>query len=404
MTADPESTTRPGAARPALPRVFWALWSGTLVNRVATFVAPFLMLYLVRDRGVAPVTASALLTVQGIGLTLSNVVGGWLSDRYGRRATMVAGLTCTAVIMALLPAASPVWTIAVLVAALGLASDLHRPALNAFVADVVPPPDRPRAYSLLHWAINLGLSVALICGGLIAEVSYAWLFRLDALTTLGFAVVIRSLLPRDTAGREPTPSAPPADGARSPWRDPRLLAFAAITFLVFLIFFQNFVTLPLAVTDLGLTPADFGLVLAVNGVAVAILQPLTAGHLGRLRPHVALAAGYVLIGTGYGLVAFATDVLSLSGTVLVWGLGEIVVMAVGTAYVAGLVPARLRGHYLGVYGAAIAAAVAAAPLVGTLVYALRADALWFGCAAVGVLVAAWQLWLGRETRTPAPVR
>ncbi|WP_459709804.1 MDR family MFS transporter [Actinophytocola sp. KF-1] len=393
MTAAPEPATRPGAAKTPLPPVFRALWLGTLVNRLATFVAPFLMLYLVRDRGVAPVTASALLTVQGAGLALSNVAGGWLADRVGRRGTMIAGLATTAGIMALLPSAGPLWTVAVLVAALGLTADLHRPALNAFVADVVAPDERARAYSMLHWATNLGLTAALAGGGLIAEASYAWLFRLDAATTLGFALVVWWLVPRDGHDRRPPPG-DPAQG-RSPWRDPRLLAFSVITFLVFLVFFQNFVTLPLAVTDLGLTAADFGLVLAVNGVAVAILQPLTAARLKRFRPGTALAAGYLLIGAGYGLVAFATDVPALAGTVLVWGLGEIVVVAVGTAYVASLVPAHTRGRYLGVYGAAMAAAVAAAPLAGTLAYDVHPDALWFGCAAVGVLTAAWQLRLGR---------
>lgn len=375
--------------------MFWALWLGTLVNRVATFVAPFLMLYLVRDRGVELVTASILLTVQGIGLTLSNVVGGWLADRVGRRGTMVAGLTATAAVMFVLPSAGPLWLIAVLVGALGLTADLHRPALNAFVADVVSPEERARAYSLLHWAINLGLSVALVAGGIVAEVSYAWLFRLDAATTLGFALVVWWLLPRDAATERV-----PAEPRGAPVRDRGLLAFAVITFLVFLVFFQNFVTLPLAVTDLGFTATDFGLILAVNGVAVTVLQPLTAGHLKKIRPDRALAAGYVLIGLGYGLVAFATDVVSLAGTVLVWGLGEIIVMAVGTAYVASLAPQEKRGRYLGMYGASIAAAVAAAPLVGTIVYRIHPHALWYGCAAVGVLVAVWQLRLGRRTRAP----
>jgi hypothetical protein len=33
-------------ARGGLPRPFWFLWAGTLVNRLGYFVAPFLTLYL----------------------------------------------------------------------------------------------------------------------------------------------------------------------------------------------------------------------------------------------------------------------------------------------------------------------------------------------------------------------
>lgn len=403
---DPHPERVATASRLALPRVFWALWFGTLVNRAATFVAPFLMLYLVRDRGVDPILASVVLTLQGIGLALSNLVGGWLADTVGRRGTMIIGLAAAAGIMLLLPEVGPVWLLVVLVTALGLAADLHRPAQGALVADLVPESDRTRAYSLLHWAINLGLSVAMIGGGLIAGISYDWLFRLDAVTTLAFAAIIWRLLPRRPRPDMRAPAAPhreePATptGATSPWRDRRLLAFAVITFLVFTIYFQNYVTLPLAVTDIGLSVKDFGLVLAGNGLAVAVLQPLTAGHLGKIPADLALAGAYLLIGVGYGLVAVAKDVPSLAGTVLLWSCGEIVVIAVGAAYVARLAPARARGRYLGMHGAAIAAAAAVAPLAGTIVYRVNSAALWVGCAVVAVLIAAWQLGLRRTASSP----
>lgn len=392
MTASP---TRPETER--LPRVFWLLWAGTLLNRIATFVAPFLMLYLTGQRGLTPAAAGAVLAVQGGGLALSNLLGGWLADRWGRRSTMVAGLSATAVIVFLLPAVRHVWLVVPLIAALGLAADLHRPALNALVADTVPEGGRTRAFSLLHWATNLGMSVAMLGGGLLAEVGYDWLFRLDAVATAVFAVVIWRLLPRDAAE---TRKAATLTSAGSFWgRDVRLLTFAAVTLLVFAIYFQNYATLPLAITAAGLSVRDFGLVLAVNGVAVAVLQPLLAPYLGRLPRGPALAGSYLLIGAGYGLVVVAGDLLTLAGTVLLWSLGEIAVIAIGSAFVAGLAPAEARGRYLGVYGAAIAGSATVAPLAGTAIYQWNSTALWIGCFLLTVLVAAVQLAL----RTKAPV-
>jgi MFS family permease len=398
----PATGTKAGAR---LPSLFWVVWAGTLVNRAATFVAPFLMLYLVRDRGVDPVLASVLLSVQGIGLAVSNLIGGWLADRIGRRPAMVIGLVSTAVIAFLLPAVSSLIMLAVLVTALGLVSDLHRPALNALVADVVPVADRPRAYSLLHWAINLGMSVAMIGGGRLATAGYEWLFRFDALSTLAFAAVIWVLVPRrpvplvadDSAG-----AAGPAGPSISPWRDTRLLTFALISFLAFTIYFQNYVTLPLAITDQGLSVGDFGTILAVNGIVVAVLQPLLAGQLGRFRQSVALTASYLLIGLGFGLTAFASGLLSFGATVAMWSIGEIVLMSVGTAYAVALAPADRRGRYLGVYGAAVAAAASAAPLLGSLLYQRSSALLWGVCAALGVALGIWQLTLGdaAAVRTP----
>ncbi len=36
-----------------LPRAYWALWVGLLVNRVGSFVVPFLSLYLTQERGLS---------------------------------------------------------------------------------------------------------------------------------------------------------------------------------------------------------------------------------------------------------------------------------------------------------------------------------------------------------------
>jgi hypothetical protein len=34
-----------------LPRTYWLLWVGTLINRLGGFVIPFLTLYLTQERG-----------------------------------------------------------------------------------------------------------------------------------------------------------------------------------------------------------------------------------------------------------------------------------------------------------------------------------------------------------------
>jgi hypothetical protein len=42
-----------------LPRAFWFLWTGTLVNRLGTMVLPFLALYLTDERGISVTTAAS---------------------------------------------------------------------------------------------------------------------------------------------------------------------------------------------------------------------------------------------------------------------------------------------------------------------------------------------------------
>ena len=76
-----------------LPTAFWWLWSGTLVNRFGYFVQPFLLLYLVSERGLSTPQAGLALTALGAGSLVSQPIGGVLSDRLGPARALVVALS-----------------------------------------------------------------------------------------------------------------------------------------------------------------------------------------------------------------------------------------------------------------------------------------------------------------------
>jgi MFS family permease len=78
-----------------LPRPFWVLFAGTLVNRVGGFVLIFVSIYLTEVRGLTPTQAGAILSAYGLGATGGAPLGGALSDRFGRRPTLIGSLMCS---------------------------------------------------------------------------------------------------------------------------------------------------------------------------------------------------------------------------------------------------------------------------------------------------------------------
>src|SRR3954466_6262074 len=134
------------AAAGGLPGVFWTMWWGLIVNRLASFVVSFLPLSLVRDRGMPPAEAGRVLAMYGIGFTVAGPLGGLLADRIGRRTTMIAGLLFGAACVGALAFARGPALLALFTFLAAAPGDMYRPAMSAAVADVVPPPDRPRAY------------------------------------------------------------------------------------------------------------------------------------------------------------------------------------------------------------------------------------------------------------------
>ena len=114
---------------------------------------------------------------------------------------MVLGLTTAAAALLLVGAAGTTLTPGAAVLLYGLCLDLYRPASQAAVADLVPDTDRPRAFALQFWAVNLGFSVATPFGGFLASREYWLLFVLDAMASLGFALLVLRGAPARTGSR-----------------------------------------------------------------------------------------------------------------------------------------------------------------------------------------------------------
>jgi predicted MFS family arabinose efflux permease len=84
-----DGCTRERGSLLGLPRVYWLLWTGALINRVGGTVFALLSIYLTRVRGLSPELAGLVLSLYAGGTTVAGPVGGVLADRIGRRATLI---------------------------------------------------------------------------------------------------------------------------------------------------------------------------------------------------------------------------------------------------------------------------------------------------------------------------
>ena len=378
-----------------LPRDFWFLWSGTLVNRIGTFVEPFLALYLTRERGLSVSATGLVLALLGVGGLLSQGIGGTLADRIGRRPTLAFGMFSAAAAMLLLGSARALPLVVLGTFLIGLTLDMYRPASSALIADLVPSAERPRAFALLFWAVNLGFAFATTLAGFVAESGYTVLFVGDAATSAVFGLLVLRGVRESRPAVHRTKRGGGGPGYGQVLRDRVLLGVVGLQLAAACIYFQVFFTLPLAMRANGLSSAAFGLVIALNGVLIVVLQPLVAGWLSRLPRVPLLAASQLVVGLGFGLNSLATTTPAYAAAVVVWTLGEIGGAALASSIVADLAPPELRGRYSGMYGMSFGAAAILAPILGTAVFdAAGPVILWVGCAALGAAVATGTLALG----------
>ncbi len=376
-----------------LPRTFWYLWAGTLVNRVGNFVIVFLALYLTAARRLSPSFVGLVIGLYGVGGATGTLLGGVLADRWGRRRTLLLSYACGASCVLVLGVVRDRWLIALGALLFGAGAEMARPAFAAFMVDVVAPADRLRAFTLNYWAINLGFACSSILAGLLAQASYLLLFVGDAATTVVTAAIVLTKVreaPHGPAGGAPVRQRP--EGLRSAFTDRVFMTFVALNLLTALVFMQHTSGLPIAMARDGLAPARFGEVIALNGVLIVLGQLFVPRLIGGRDRSRVLAVAALVFGAGFGLTAFAHTPLAYAGTVLVWTLAEMLNSPSNSTLLADLSPARMRGRYQGVFSLSWQGAAALTPVLGGLVVEhAGARWLWLGCAGIGGLVAVGQV-------------
>ncbi|MEV5318640.1 MFS transporter [Streptomyces sp. NPDC052687] len=369
-----------------LPREFWWLWTSTLVNRLGAFVATFLALYLTLDRGYSATYAGLVAALHGLGGVISSLGAGVMTDRLGRRPTLLIAQASTALSVALLGFVRDPVAIAAVAFLVGMASNASRPAVQAMMADIVRPEDRVRAFSLNYWAINLGFAVSSMAAGFIAETSYLAGFLIEAVMTMACAILVFVKLPESRPERTAAQKAEPETGLGTVLRDGRFMSVVGLSFLVALIFQQGSVGLPVAMGEAGFTPAEYGMAIAVNGVLIVALQIPVTRFIQHRDPRRLLIVSSVLAGYGFGLTAFAGSVAVIALTVCVWTLAEIVNAPTQTGIVVRLSPVHGRGRYQGMYTMSWSVAALVAPLMsGYVIDRYGAEWLWGMCAVVGTV-------------------
>jgi MFS family permease len=390
-------TQRFVAAVGGLPGVFWTMWWGLIVNRLASFVIAFLSLYLVRERGLGPAEAGRIVALYGLGFTLAAPLAGLLADRVGRRATMVAGLLLGACCVSALAFARAPGLLALFAFLAAATGDLYRPAMSAAVADVVPPADRARAYGLVYWAVNFALSVGLAIGGLLADRSFVALFLADAGTSLVAAAIVFFRVP------ETRPHGlvhePALRGLIKVFADGPFLSFLLLHLAALTVFVQWQLALPIDMAAHGLGPSAYAFLMALNCAGVVLLQPILTPRLQRVDAAALLALSAALFGLGYGVNAIGGSIAVYGIGTALWTVGEVIGFPVASTVVANLAPPALRGRYQGAFAMSWGVAFTISPLAaGEVIQRFGSRTLWLLCLAVAVAVSAGHLLTAEPRR------
>ena len=328
---------------------------------------PFFALYLYQDRGFSMTLVGIVMLIAGGCGAATQIVAGWLSDRFGRRPflLMSVGLRIALYsgIAVLIGMSAPIWAVAVAYIAEHAAGVMMHPITSAMIGDLSPKARITEAYGLLRMGRNAGWAAGPAVGGYLATfLPYAWLFGVAALlSALALGLILFFLRESFHRANEQVN----LQGMLSVVNDRALLIFTSLSLLVFLCHAQLVSTLSVFTVDrMGFSTAQFGLLLTTNGLIVVFFQYLVARGLSRLSKSTALILGSLLFGFGYLSLGWVGNFNQVLAAIVVITAGEIVFSPMALSVVADLSPQDRRGQYMGFFGLSEIMGFSAGPLIG----------------------------------------
>lgn len=370
----------------------WWLSLVMLVNRSGTMVIPFMTMYLTQHYGVTIDKAGFVMSLFGLGAVAGSLLGGKLVDRIGYYYVQLFALIFGGTMFIILGQVHTYKGICICTFILAVLNESFRPANTVAIAHYSKEQNRTRSYSLNRLSINLGWAVGGALGGIIASFNYNLLFWVDGITNLLAACLLYlTLSPTRNAATE-VKTKNKVEIKNSAYKDRTYLSFVVLVFFFAICFFQLFTTIPVFFKEnFHLTVLFIGIIMALNGLIIALFEMITIFSLEGKRPSLHfISSGVLLVSAAFLLLNFPRAsygfIAVLSMVILTFG--EILAMPFMNAYWIGRTVQNNRGQYAALYSVAWASAQTIGPYAGALVADHHGyKTLWFVVSAVCFLLA-----------------
>lgn len=369
-----------------------------------TLVFPFFTLYVTRRFDVGMTEAGLVFGAFAISSFAGNLIGGGLTDRFGRRAIVLFGLGFSALSTVALGLAPSLAIMFPLVIAAGLLADIAGPARMAMVADLLPEEQRADGYGIVRVVGNLAWIVGPTLAGLLASQSYLLLFILDAISSLITAAIVYRMIPETMPDLSQDQRASSIlqtfRGYAQVLRDGAFTAFIAISMIMNVVYIQLYSSLSVYLRDVHSVPErGYGLLMSMNAATVVLTQIWITRRSKVYPPLLAMAVGSALYLIGFSLYGLVSTFPLFIVAMLVITAGEMLVIPISQALVALFAPVDMRGRYMATFSLAWGLPAAVGPwAAGLVIDNLNPDLLWYIAGLLSAIATAGFLTLHSRER------
>jgi MFS family permease len=376
------------------PHTFWMLIVAVFIDHVGgALIFPFLSLYITHKFGVGMTQVGQIFAIFAICGVFGNIVGGAMTDKFGRKTMLIFGLVVSALSALFMGIINNFTAFYFLTAIVGLFSNAGGPAQQAMVADLLPEKQRAEGFGVMRVVANLAVVIGPAIGGLLASVNYLYLFILDAVISTITALFVLGVLPETkpkvSEEHEKEAFSKTLSGYGLVLKDGLFMVYILISMLLTISYMQMNSTLPVFLRDVhNIPPRGFGYLLSLNAAMVVIFQFWITRRLKGYPPMLMMALGTLLVGIGLTIYGFTSLYAVFVLAMVILTIGEMVWAPVGQSLVARFAPEHMRGRYMALFGFTWIIPSAVGPLAaGIIMDNYNPNWVWYACGIISLVAA-----------------
>ncbi|MDQ1372615.1 MAG: hypothetical protein QG582_1533, partial [Candidatus Thermoplasmatota archaeon] len=251
-----------------------------------------------------------------------------------------------------------------------------------------PRHERPKAFSTMRIAWNVGIVLGPSIGALIVSASSMSVLFVFGSVVLAAAFVMNFVYIKETKPTDAKPEDITFRKVLAVGKDHPFLLLCALTGVLWFCFAQWMSVLPVYATgDLDLEDYEWGLMFTVSSLMVVATQLSVTGYVVKFRRSSVLLAGHMTVALGFTLIFLSYDFWTLLACIIVITIGEILYMSILSTVIADMAPCAKRGSYMGFSGFVQTLGNGIGFLLGMTLLAKMPDAsmIWLVVGAIGFL-------------------
>jgi len=281
---------------------------------------------------------------------IGSMIGGALTDKFGRKNLILFGLIFSALSTLSLVLVNEFAVLIPLAIVISLLSNIAGPAHQAMIADLLPEDKRQEGFGILRVAANMSWIIGPTIGGFIANRSYFMLFVLDAVISCIVAVIFYLYISetKPAVKEEPESMLRTFAGYGVVLRDYAYVAFLVVSMVMGIVYQQMYNTLSVYLRDNhGIEPQGYGFLLTVSAIIVILFQFQTTRVIKKYPTFIMMALGTFFYMLGFGMFGFVAVYWLFAAAIVILTIGEMVIMPTASALATNF---RDRGYAGALHG------------------------------------------------------